>query len=298
MRISLIPLLGMILLSTGLEAKTYRWVDEHGEVHYGDQKPDVSYQTLDIAPENTPDRTPTRLAIEILPPPFRRPDPVIFLNEFRRLAPLPEWWVNSPLKPGTHYATRADLQALWLSEKRCCSKDEVLEANRRMFRAAYESILNYQGDVHALAYALTRLNLNYIDYPQQIVVQELALKYLFYYPQETDWCVCKPGDMIARQIYFLAQHYFRAGKSLAYAGLVEKFLDERSDETRVYAQAELFRQLAEAYIQAEQYRQAVQVLDKAITRLDTEYGSPAHLREVSAMKKRRDYLNQHYRRQP
>jgi hypothetical protein len=291
-------LLVLILFLVGVvsQAQTYRWVDEFGEVHYSDQKPEGQYQTVEIEDEKLNVDLAPHLKIEILPPPFKRPDPVVFLNEFRKVAPLPDWWFEVELKPGTKYKTHADLLALWQSEKRCCKKEDILPANRRMFKAAYQSILEYDGDEHALAFALKYLDVNYVDYPQLLAVQELALKYFFYYRQKVDWCVCDPGDHIARQIYFLASDYRKAGKSLLYAALVRKFLDQRAEETRTYALAELYRQLAEAYINAEYYALAVGVLDEALVKFDTEYGSPAHLNEVEGMKRRKEYINKHYRR--
>jgi len=286
----------LFLVGTIVHAKTYRWVDESGKVHYGDKKPDVQYQTIDIKQEKSNVDLVPHLNIEILPRPFKRSDPIIFLNEFRNIAPLPDWWFEVELKPGTKYKTHADLLALWQSEKRCCKKEDILPANRRMFKAAYQSILEYEGDEHALALALKHININYVDYPETIAVQELAFKYFFYYRQNVDWCVCDPGDHIARQIYFLASDYRKAGKPLVYAALVRKFLDERSEETRTFAQAELYAQLAEAYISAEYYGLAVGVLDEALTKFDTEYGSPAHLNEVKRMKRRKEYINKHYRR--
>ena len=286
----------LCFVGTVSQAQTYRWVDENGEVHYGDKKPGVQHQMIEFKEEKSNVDLAPHLKIEILPRPFKRPDPVVFLNEFRNIAPLPDWWFEVELKPGTKYKTHADLLALWQSEKRCCKKEEILAANRRMFKAAYQSILEYDGDEHALAFALKYINVNYVDYPQTIAVQELAFKYLFYYRQKVDWCVCKPGDHIARQIYFLASDFRKAGKPLVYAALVRKFLDERSKETRTFAQAELYAQLAEAYISAEQYGVAVGVIDEALTKFDAEYGSPAHLNEVKRMKRRKEYINKHYRR--
>jgi tetratricopeptide (TPR) repeat protein len=278
------------------QAQTYRWVDESGEVHYSDKRPGGQFQTIDIKREHSGSNLAPHLSIEILPPPFKKPDPVIFLNEFRKIAPLPEWWIQVELKPGTQYSTRADLLALWQSEKRCCRKEDILPANRRMFKAAYLSILEYDGDEHALAFALKYLDTNYVEYPELLAVQELALKYFFYYRQKVDWCVCDPGDHIARQIYFLGSDYRKAGQSPAYAALVKKFLDERSEETRTYARAELYSQLAEAYVSEEYYEMAVAVLDEALAKFDSEYGSPAHLNEVKRMKRRKEYINKHYRR--
>ena len=285
----------LCLLCALLNAQTYRWVDESGEIHYGDKKPDGQHQTIDIKDKKSNVNLAPHLKIEIIPRPFNRPDPVIFLNEFRKIAPLPDWWLKVELKPGTKYKTHAELLALWQSEKRCCKKEDILAANRRMFKAAYQSILEYDGDEHALAFALKYINVNYVDYPQTIAVQELAFKYLFYYRQKVDWCVCNHGDHIARQIYFLASDYRKAGKSLVFAALARKFLDERSDETRIFALAELYAQLAEAYISAEQYGVAVGVIDEALAKFDSEYGSPAHLNEVKRMKRRKEYINKHYR---
>lgn len=286
------------VLAFKAEAELYRWVDDYGEVHYSDNKPDRQHEVIEVKERTKPegvDLVP-HLKLEILPSPFKRPDPIVFLNEFRALAPLPQWWQEVELKPGLKYKTHADLLAIWGSEKRCCDKDSVREANRRMFKAAYNSILEYNGDEHALAFALSRLNVNYVDYPQQMEVQQLALKYFFYYRQKLDWCVCKPGDHTARQIYFLGQQYRVQGQHLAYAALIRKFIRERESETSRYAIAELYRQLAEAYVREEHYNIAVAVLDEALAKLDTEYGSPAHLSEVRSMKKRREYINKHYRR--
>lgn len=134
------------LVGTLSSAQTYRWVDESGKVHYGDKKPDGQHQTIEFKEEKSNVDLAPHLKIEILPRPFKRPDPVIFLNEFRNIAPLPDWWLQVELKPGTKYKTHADLLALWQSEKRCCKKEDILSANRRMFKAAYQSILEYDGD--------------------------------------------------------------------------------------------------------------------------------------------------------
>jgi hypothetical protein len=291
-------LLVLMLCSTGTLslAQTYRWVDENGVVHYSDKKPGVQYQTIDIKDKKQDVDLVPHFKIEIIPRPFKRPDPVIFLNEFRKIAPLPAWWSEVELTPGTKYRTHADLLKFWQSEKRCCKKEDILPANRRMFKAAYLSILEYDGDEHALAFALKYLNTNYVDYPQLIATQELAFKYFFYYRQKVDWCVCNPGDHVARQIYFMASHYRKAGKPLVYAALVNKFLEERSDETRSFALAELYAQLAEAYISAEYYSAAISVIDEALAKFDKEYGSPAQLSEVKRMKQRKDYINKYYKR--
>ncbi len=60
--------------------------------------------------------------------------------------------------------------------------------------------------------------------------------------------------------------------------------------------AELYTQLAEAYITVEYYGVAVGVIDEALAKFDTEYGSPAQLQEVKRMKRRKEYINKHYRR--
>ena len=50
-RLAVIASLGM---TSAASAEIYRWVDENGRVHYGDQPPDQSAEALDVRPGSGP----------------------------------------------------------------------------------------------------------------------------------------------------------------------------------------------------------------------------------------------------
>ena len=246
--------------------QVYRWLDERGRVHFGDTPPQQQdAQRLDTKTPESPGEGD--IPFDIAPPPYSSPN-TLELRDALRALPPPSWW-NSVEAPVMHFENYKEFLRYWQSEKRCCKREEIELSNRVFFKVAWQAILEHTHDDDLVAVAFKLMNLSYLDYPQQLQLQELGLSYFFHHDKPLDWCAnCRPGDNAARMIYSMRYLYRQRDKDRVFIALSRKFLAERGEVTSVWAQLELYDQLAQAYWDAEAWPKAIETLNLALARFE------------------------------
>lgn len=246
--------------------EVYRWVDERGRVHFGDQPP-ADQGAERVARQTSESPGEGNIPFDISPPPFASPY-VPELRDALQALPPPSWWdqVDAPVK---HFENYREFLGYWQSEKRCCRREEIEFSNRLFFKVAYQAILNHTHDDDLVAVAFKLMNLSYLDYPHQLELQELGLSYYFHHDKPLDWCAnCRPGDDGARMIYSMRHLYRKRDQDRVFIALAHKYLAERGDVTSAWAQLELYDQLAQAYWDAEAWPKAIETVNLALAKFD------------------------------
>jgi hypothetical protein len=143
----------------------------------------------------------------------------------------------------------AELQALWLSTPRCCSKESV-ENNRIFYRACADAIERHPRDDHLVVKCLWLMQVALDEGSWRL--NELIVNRYFHHKDSLQNCAnCAPGDTVSRVSQELAAHYAARGDLTAAIALLERVTDERGAETSPWVRIEGYTRLCELYVRTQ-----------------------------------------------
>lgn len=288
---SIIKFLVIVVLSAPFigYAKTYKWVDENGVLHFSDspRPQDVrGYKALEINVEKTKPSAPEKAPIKVEKEDFKPKnveviiellkqqknatlDTKAFLADFKSIIPKPHWW-DSITYPGDGVHSEGDVLSYWQSKKRCCVDKEVLtQNNREFYKAAYEGIEKYPEKKHLVTKAMWLMASTASERESRVNLRKLLLNNFFYYGQSLDKCAnCEPANTIARCTKDLARSYYSDGKKEKAISLMEFVLDEREEETSLWVLTEIYTFLADLYLKTSVNETRLKRLKRAYIKLE------------------------------
>ena len=198
--------------------------------------------------------------------------------------PMPSWWedVDERSVPLNNYK---ELLKFWQSDKRCCKKDEIQENNQIFVKTVYLRLKNGPFDKDLYAYGSKLLNINYIDHPRMLEIQEVVWKYFKNYKQPLDYCAnCSPGDTSVGILSGMLKFYRQKGE---YDKAIQMSLELLSrDDISNYKVANFINKVSYLYERQRKYKEAYSLVEKTILKYALANGNRAIQREIKYLEKR------------
>jgi len=191
---------------------------------------------------------------------------VVSTIDFEEKIPKPEWFdpIESP-----SLNSLAEVNALWQSKKRCCIDEaELLGNNREFYKACYNAIVDNRDDEHLVVQCLWLME-HGAEFSQRKAIKQYLVDNYFHHKNSVSNCAnCATADTVARVSRSLALMEMRSGDIDMAIQIMERVLEERSDEISHWVQTEMYESLGQMYLRVSATQQQKDRIANAYAMLD------------------------------
>lgn len=177
-------------------------------------------------------------------------------DNFKTACPQPGWWNDVSIE-GVTIRSFDDLLTYWQNNGR---------TKNQFFKAAYQAVLDHPLNNNIVVNAINLMPYGDRGYPYIMQMLEFAVNNYFDYDRPLAHYGGKPGDAIAGIVEKLAGVYNGKNKYQESIELIKRLFDKRENEINDHTLELLSLKLAEAYYKSGNKDNAIETLNKAITK--------------------------------